>query len=163
MFGTRAMFICVLVGALVLGSGCANVVQMPDDDGGDVPAGATAFFATLSGDQEVPPVEGDAMGEAALTLNDDETEIVLDISATGISGTVIGMHLHRAAAGANGDVVLNLTDTVVDSGDGRIGASGSVAISSETLSDLRAGIVYLNIHTANNPGGEIRGQFGPAS
>ncbi|MFQ5464047.1 MAG: CHRD domain-containing protein [Phycisphaerae bacterium] len=163
MFAKRALFSSVAVIALVFGGGCPNAMDMSGgaESGGDTPTGANAFFASLSGDQEVPPVDVAATGTAALTLNDDETEVVLDISASGFTVPVTMMHLHGGALGENGSVILDLTDNLMDLGGGMVGATGSVAISPEVISALRDGTVYLNMHTADNPAGEIRGQFGP--
>jgi len=165
MFAKRALLNGVLVVAAVFAGGCPNTTSMSGGDesggGGGTPTGAKVFFASLSGDQEVPPVDVAATGEATLTLSDDETEVTLDISASGFTVPVTMMHLHGGALGENGSVILDLTDSLVDLGGGMVGATGSVAISADVISALRDGTVYLNMHTADNPAGEIRGQFGP--
>lgn len=168
MFAKRALLYCACVGALAFAGGCDTTTQVPgendnSEDGGGMSTGAKVFFANLSGDQEVPSVDVASMGTATLTLSDDETQVSIDLSASGISGAVTGMHIHGAAAGVSGDIILDLTATVDDSGDGNVGASGSVSITAEVISAMRDGVAYLNIHTENNPAGEIRGQLGPPS
>ncbi len=167
MLAKRALLNCVFVMALVLAGGCPDAMQMPDggDGAGDggTPTGAKVFSTSLAGDNEVPPVDVAATGTATLTLNADDTEVTLDISGTGFTVPVTAMHLHGGAVGENGGVILDLTATLVDSGDGNVTATGSVAISADVVASMRDGAVYLNMHTGDNPGGEIRGQLGPAS
>jgi hypothetical protein len=142
----------------------------------DNPAGAirgqvqvpTTFVATLSGDQEVPPVVGVGTGTAALILSADETELSFEVSTSLDPAEITQAHLHVAPRGINGPVLLFLT-----SGSppftlplqGTLTADDLIAnpgVGVETFADfvaaLKAGDVYVNVHTQDNPAGEIRGQ-----
>ena len=131
------------------------------------------FNAGLTGAQQAPtPVVTAATGIATLFYNDMGTVSTADdlysfsMSALGLSGTATGFHIHAAApAGSNAGVKVfldtapfvsfNLGGTVL------VGGSGVAAPLSDPLflSHLQSGLAYVNIHTAANPGGEIRGQL----
>lgn len=147
---------------ILLQTGCP--AMMPGDDdmtNGANGNGATSFVAEMSGSQEVPEVTTDASGTGNFNLNADETEVGFDISASGLTSPVIGLHIHSAAAGQNGDIVFSLTDSLVETGEGSVGAGGAFAITADQVAALRAGEYYLNLHTEENPAGEIRGQLVP--
>jgi len=122
---------------------------------------------------EVPAVSTDAMGSASFMLSDDMESMSYSIYVDGIVDAQAS-HIHWAAAGENGPVVVNLfpTDqfssvTGETSGllaEGTITAADLVdQLEGMTLNDLIAGIMdgtaYVNIHTPTNPAGEIRGQL----
>lgn len=151
--------------ATVLGAtlGC---LQMPGGDGtggdGTGGDGATTFSAVLSGDQEVPPIVVSGSGSATFTLSADQTELTFEMSASGLTGPLAAAHLHNAAAGVNGAIVFSLMDFITDIG-GQITISGSTRLSEWTgvgdaLGELQGGNIYVNLHTADHPPGELRGQ-----
>ncbi|MCA8955671.1 MAG: CHRD domain-containing protein [Planctomycetes bacterium] len=112
------------------------------------------FFARLEGAQQVPPVSTTADGTACVRLNPDNT-LTYITTTTGLTATAA--HFHRAAKGTNGPVVIGFTG-------GPTTWSGTTrALTATEIADLRAGLWYVNVHTAANPGGEIRGQLGPAA
>lgn len=128
------------------------------------------FIANLSGANEVPPSGAAGTGIAALSYNDNNSVLTTDdtftftLSAFGLSGSASGMHIHApAAVGVNGPVVVNLANSpfsVLDLGGTLlVGGAGVLPPSSSFLTQLQAGLAYINIHTALNPGGEIRGQL----
>jgi len=117
----------------------------------------------LSGNNEVPAVETDSFGDAILTQISD-TEIRFEINLFNQSpAEVTGIHIHEAAAGNNGDVIVTLYDPAAESpsfeGDSLY---GTVTVAAGTLAV--DGDYYVNLHTNENPAGEIRGtvQFGNA-
>jgi hypothetical protein len=122
--------------------------------GGSLPAlaGGRPLSADLSWDNEVPPALGTtATGSAEFTLNQGQGEICFDIETTGLSGPVLADHIHVGEAGTNGGVVVNLGGLL----------EGCVSADGHTIKAIRqnpAGY-YVNLHTALNPGGEIRGQL----
>ncbi len=125
-----------------------------DIEGAATSASTTFFTATLDGDQEVPATTTDGTGTGAFRLDDEGLQFV--ITVTGLSGDITGAHFHGAAAGATG-VVYGIGDSF--SGNTARGIWRSTdGLTSEMIGDLLAGNIYVNIHTANNPGGEIRGQ-----
>lgn len=100
----------------------------------------------LSGMQEVPSNNSAATG----TFNGvyDKTTKKLDYNILLNGLTASAMHLHKASAGVNGEVVMEVT--------GLKGTTAAFTTAQET--DLLAGNLYLNVHSAAQPGGEIRGQ-----
>jgi hypothetical protein len=151
------------------------VAACGDDD--DASGPATDFTATLTGDEEVPPVPSTATGTADLSVNDDQ--ITYTVTVTGLANAVVA-HIHIAAEGVNGPVRLNLCGTGAPqppcvSGTGVLatGTNGTIvdgAISFDSLvSAMRTGGAYVNVHTDDGEGeqdtgpgdmasGEIRGQ-----
>jgi len=117
---------------------------------------ATAFsgLATLTGDQETPPISTTATGNGWLTMNSTLDSVTYAVLTTGLVPTAA--HIHRGAPGVAGPVVLPLTAAVAVPG---FFMSTAVAVDSTLLADLLANRLYFNVHTAANPGGEIRGKI----
>ncbi len=115
--------------------------------------GYTCLDVDLSEVAATPPT-----GLVAATLNGSATLISFNISARNLSGEVTGMHFHEAPAGMTGPVRVDLTATIDVNADGVLFASGSAAIDPAFVAALRAGEVYLNLHTDLNPSGEVRAQ-----
>lgn len=111
----------------------------------------------LTGAQEVPAVNTTATGVASFHLNQTKDTMCIDIVAIGLSGPITGIHVHEGATGTNGGVVLNLSAFI--SGN-RISTmiTGS-DLTAENIEKYLSGMYYLNVHTAANPNGEIRGQL----
>jgi cysteine-rich repeat protein len=115
------------------------------DDGGD------EFVATLSGAAETPPVVTVATGTATMTLNPNGT-LTYDVTTSGLVGTMA--HIHFGAAGVPGPITINLT------GGPSVWSGTTAALTVEQKAQLAAGQLYVNVHTAANVNGEIRGQLG---
>lgn len=145
-------------------------------------AGSGNFRAHLTGDNEVPPNESLAQGQAIVQVNEDETEISYRLIASNIEN-VVASHIHVGAAGVNGPVVAFLFGNVPPGGgrtDGVL-ATGTITaadlvgpLAGQPLSALvdaiESGNAYVNVHTNDGiapvntgpgdfPGGEIRGQL----
>ncbi|MEM1057402.1 MAG: DUF4397 domain-containing protein [Bacteroidota bacterium] len=123
---------------------------------------AQTLTADLSGDNEVPPVTTSATGSATIFLNG--TTVVVDGSFTGLESdfnTNIGAHIHAGAADENGPVIIPLNpDLSADLRSGTFEPGDNTFMVSETFADsLRAGLAYINIHSVDNPSGELRGQI----
>ena len=122
-----------------------------------VPANADIldFQANLDGSQEVPPTGSPATGFATITIDDVTFELSWDITWSGlIGGAETGLHFHNAPAGANGGVVVNIGAI-----SGLISPSiGSTTIDQALTDEFLAGNIYINLHTNDFAGGEIRGQ-----
>ena len=139
------------------------------------PAWADEIYkATLSGDQEVPPVATETTGRLKLEFNNTETEAEITLSVNDGS-RIRQAHLHCAPVGVNGPIVVFLAgdNAAGYNVDGKWISQATVTDSSisnpacgATLSALadsiRAGNVYVNVHSVVNPGGVIRGQVKPA-
>jgi len=115
-----------------------------------------SLVTSLSGDQEVPPVATAATGTAQYTVDIVTGAINGTLTFSGLSSAATAAHIHEAAAGVNGAVILPLS--------GGAGAtSGTWTISGtltpEQLTALGNNQLYLNVHSANFSGGEIRGQI----
>jgi hypothetical protein len=108
----------------------------------------------LSGDQEVPPVKTSASGSGTISIGDDGSVKGM-VTTTGITATAA--HIHMAAAGKNGPVIVPLSK----SGDNGWAVGPGAKLSDEQMKAFKAGDLYVNVHSAANPGGEIRGQLKP--
>ena len=108
----------------------------------------------LSGAQEVPPVETAGAGTADLRFDSDELELSWTIQYGGLTGPATAAHIHGPAdMGENAGVVVPL----MLEAEGNI--IGSAQLTPELAEALAAGQLYFNIHTEQNPNGEIRGQI----
>lgn len=108
---------------------------------------------TLSGDQEAPPVKSAGSGRGTITITADHA-VSGSVTTTGIAGTMA--HIHEAAAGQNGPVVIPLTQN----GDTYTVPAGAKLTDAQYAS-FRAGNLYVNVHTAAHPSGELRAQLKP--
>ena len=131
---------------------------------GQTLAAGDAYFADLTGPQEVPAVATTAAGKGLAVITADGSTITYLVTYSGLSGTANASHFHTGAAGVAGGVILPLavgpspfsgTLTTAD-----FKASGSVTTFVQAVAAIRAGTTYFNVHTAANPAGEIRGQVG---
>ncbi|HEX5052792.1 MAG TPA: CHRD domain-containing protein [Planctomycetota bacterium] len=118
-------------------------------------AGARAqtvtFSASLLGSNQVPPNASTAIGSAVTALNTANNQVSVTVVTSGLVGANAA-HLHQAAAGSNGPIILPLAG-------GPVQWTGSGTLTAAQVADLQAGNVYVNVHTAAFPGGEIRGQL----
>ncbi len=116
-----------------------------------------SFSGSLSGSQEVPPVTTSASGRGTVQLNADETEISVRVSFAGLSSPSTVGHIHGPApVGTNAPPIFNLTGL---GGTAAVLGPTAFAVTAQQVRDLKAGLWYFNIHSQNNPGGEIRGQI----
>ena len=131
---------------------------------GQIVAAGDAYFADLNGAQENPTVATAATGKGTVVISADGSTITYLVTYSGLSGTVNAAHIHTGAVGANGGVILPLTASaspmVGTLTAANFSASGSVTTFAQAVAAIRAGTTYFNLHTAANPGGEIRGQIG---
>ena len=109
---------------------------------------------TLSGEQEVPPVKTAASGSGSITINADMS-VSGGVTTAGVAGTMA--HIHQAAAGANGPVIVPF----VKNGDNGWAAPPGAKLTEAQYQAYKAGQLYVNVHSAENKGGEIRGQIKP--
>jgi CHRD domain-containing protein len=105
----------------------------------------------LSGANEVPPVAVSGTGTGKITVGDDGS-LSGSVTTTGVAG--MAAHIHLGAAGTNGPVVVPLTKD----GDTYKVPPGA-KLNADQLKAFKAGDLYINVHTAVNKGGEIRGQL----
>ena len=128
----------------------------------------------LSGDNEVPPVATQAQGQAKFQLSRDGQSLHYRLNVADIEDVTMA-HIHMAPAGTNGPIVAWLYPAspppvlIEGRSDGVLAAGVLTAadlagpLAGQTLQDLvdaiNAGNAYVNVHTTQNPGGEIRGQI----
>ena len=108
----------------------------------------------LSGDAEVPPVASMASGSGVLTIKPDMT-VSGKVTTSGVAGTMA--HIHVGKAGANGPVVV----TLAKGGDNVWMVPEGTKLSEAAYQSYKAGELYVNVHSAENKPGEIRGQLIP--
>jgi hypothetical protein len=131
-----------------------------DDDDGTGPE-PEVFRATLSPANENPPVTNStATGTATFTVNGSNLDYSVTISNWPAGRTVTAAHIHAApaVAGGNADPIPGLTFSGANAMT-TSGGSGSIALSTTALTQIRAGGTYFNVHSSQNPGGEIRGNL----
>jgi CHRD domain len=109
---------------------------------------------TLSGDEEVPPVSTSASGTGTITVGSDKS-ISGSITTSGVEGTAA--HIHLGAPGKNGPPIITLTKTSENVWSVPAGAT----LTDEQYQSYKAGELYVNVHSAANKPGEIRGQLKP--
>ncbi|WP_375414099.1 CHRD domain-containing protein [uncultured Bradyrhizobium sp.] len=116
------------------------------------PAFADKMKATLDGKSEVPPNSSAATGTADIDYDAASKKLSWKLTYSGLSGPATAAHFHGPAEpGKNAGVKVPITNTAS-------GSDGSATLTDEQAADLAAGKYYVNVHTAANPGGEIRGQ-----
>jgi hypothetical protein len=114
------------------------------------------FSATLTGGEEVPPVETGGTGTADVTYDTESMELTWTAEFSGLSGPATAAHFHGPAQpGENAGPVVPVEDLESPS-------EGTATLTQEHADQLTAGNWYLNFHTEANPDGEIRGQVTPA-
>ena len=117
-----------------------------------VPASAEmlAFKADLKAASEVPPTDSTATGTATIDVDTATKELKWTIQYSGLTGDATAAHFHGpAAVGENAGPAVDISGKI---------ESGSATLTDAQLADLQAGKLYINIHTAKFPDGEIRGQ-----
>lgn len=122
--------------------------------------GTTSVYGVdLSGDNEVPAVMTDASGSGVLALSADTETLYYRLFVSDIM-SIAAAHIHEGMVGENGDVAFGLYDGSGDF-DPDNPLEGSVTLTAGQVIDLITGNFYINIHTADNPGGELRSQIDP--
>ncbi len=118
--------------------------------------------ATLNAQQEVPATTSPATGSAIMLYDVAANTFDLVVSIDGMSNPATASHLHEAAAGANGGVVTNLGGEAAytRSGSSLRATFRNLTHGGDQLRLIQGG-AYFNIHSAQFPGGEIRGQLMP--
>jgi len=108
----------------------------------------------LGGAVEVPPVTTPAAGTGKITVGADRS-VTGSVTTTGMKGTMA--HIHEGAAGVNGRVAIPL----VSDGDGKWLVPAGTKFDEAQYAAFKAGKLYVNVHSAQHPGGEVRAQLTP--
>lgn len=108
------------------------------------------FSADLTAAAQVPPVDSTATGSAAITVDTVASTISWTVTADGLTGEPTAAHIHGPAGPTeNAPPTIDMSSAIME---------GSADITEAQLADLQAGNTYVNVHTAEFPDGEIRGQ-----
>ena len=106
--------------------------------------------ADLKSSEEVPPNDSPGTGTADVTLDTDANRVSWQIAHEGLTGDPSAAHFHGPAqVGENAGPIVDISANLNE---------GSADVTAEQLEMIRSGQTYLNIHTAQYPDGEIRGQ-----
>jgi len=117
------------------------------------PAFAEKMKATLDGKSEVPANSSAGKGTAVVDYEAATKKLTWKLTYSGLSGPATAAHFHGPAEpGKNAGVAVAIPNA------GTSPAEGSATLTDAQAADLTAGKYYINVHTAANPGGEIRGQ-----
>ena len=149
---------------------------------GAAPAAAEVHTVRLTGLQEVPTVSTPSSGQLRLDISNDETQIDYVLTYQGISTHVLFAHIHIGAPATTGGVVLflcNNDDPMAPAGTPSCPEGGGSVAGTLTADDIvprptqgidageldeiitmiRRGAAYGNVHSAQSPPGEIRGNL----
>ena len=138
MSKTRIMLATLALGATIALTGSAFAEKMK---------------VTLDSKSEVPPNTSAGTGTADVDYDAASKKLTWKLTYSGLSGPATGAHFHGPAeAGKNAGVKVPIPNATSSP------AEGSAILTDEQAADLTAGKYYINVHTAANPGGEIRGQ-----
>lgn len=148
--GWKSVLAIGFTGALIAAAGCSTIERMTGG-GGSMAQGSKV---TLSGAEEVPPATTRASGSGTIAIAPDRT-VSGSVKTTGITSTMA--HIHLAPRGANGPVIVPLTR----SGDDTWLVPAGAKLTDEQYQAFKAGNLYVNVHSAQYPGGEVRAQIRP--
>ena len=145
MLGTmrKALSTTTLAAAFIV-AGCAT--------GGGTATMPAGQKITLEGRNEVPAVNTTAVGSANVEIRADRS-VKVKVITSGITPTAA--HIHEGAPGANGPVAVPLTKL----GENEFIAADGAKLTEAQYAAYKAGNLYVNVHSAKHPGGEIRGQL----
>jgi hypothetical protein len=150
-----------------------------DDDNPAAPSDPNSFTLTaaLTPGNEVPPVtNADASGsgtvtvtlavtrDAANAITGGTANFTVNLTGFPANTTLTGAHIHQAAAGANGSIVVNTGlangEVTLANGSGSFTKNG-IAVNATIANGLVTGVsgFYFNVHTTLSPGGAVRGQL----
>jgi hypothetical protein len=108
--------------------------------------------ADLKAANEVPPNDSKGTGSVTATYDSTSKKLAYKGTASGLTGPATAAHFHAGEAGKNGAVVVPI------SGADKGSFEGEATLTDAQAADLVGGKMYVNVHTATNKGGEIRGQ-----
>ncbi len=107
--------------------------------------------AAMNASSEVPPTSSKGTGTLTATYDTTTKKLSWNGSYSGLTGPATAAHFHLGDPGKNGGVVVPITPATSP-------LQGSATLTDAQATDLLAGKWYVNVHTAANKGGEIRGQ-----
>ena len=136
-----------LVVAAAFTAGCSQMQDMMRAD-----HKSTNEQVALTGSNEVPPVTSAASGSGTVSVDSDRG-VKARITVTGMTATAA--HIHQGAPGSNGPVIVPF----VKEGENTFVAAPGAKMTEEQYRKYKDGETYVNVHSAKNPGGEVRAQL----
>lgn len=135
-----------LIAVMALAVGVPNGIP-------DAHAETITLKADLKGANEVPPNTSPAAGKAEAILDTETRHLVWTITYSDLTGPAVAAHFHGPSEpGKNAGIVLPFKTV-------QSPIEGTATLTETQAGDLLAGKWYANVHTAANPGGELRGQM----
>lgn len=134
-------------------------------------AQTVTLTATLSGDQEVPPVQTGSFGTAEVTIDLAAKTITYKVDVYNFPSGLTAAHIHISPKGISGPVILplvttpnisnefTLSGTLTAANFGTSAANLGVRSFDDAIQSMVGGQSYVNVHSVVYPGGEIRGQL----
>jgi hypothetical protein len=141
----RIASLAALAGALGFAAGCTSVES-------SVKYESTGQQIRLDGSKEVPPVATSAYGTGTVNIAPDRS-VAVTLSVVDMTATAA--HIHEGAAGTNGPVIVPLTKI----SDNAFVAADGARLTEAQYASYKAGNLYVNVHSAKFPGGEVRAQI----
>lgn len=130
-------------------------------------------FGLLGGNENPEVFGGGSGGEIGGGISFDDISKMLTINLgwgsvngfTDLTGIATAMHIHQSSGfGTNGGVVVGLNTLAGFNSSATAGGfSGMVSLTDDQETSLLSGLLYINVHTSLNPGGEIRGNLTPVT
>ena len=121
---------------------------------GTASAAQVTLEGVATGAEENPPVTGPGTVRVRFIFDDVAKTIQYSATVNGLSqDQITAAHFHRGARGTNGPIIINLSLVPFTQ------ISGTVNLSDQDIADLRAGLLYFNAHSKDNPGGFARFQL----
>ena len=112
------------------------------------------FHGTMSPSNEVPAKTTDGKGNVEATLDTNNKLLTYTVTYSGLTGPATAAHIHGpAAVGQNAGVLIPMKAPLESP------IKGTATLTDDQVKELEAGQMYANVHTAANPGGELRGQL----
>ena len=116
-------------------------------------AQAVSYKIVLRAGNEIPPAGSQGSGTAELVYNPTTLTLSWTVTYAGLTGPVTAGHIHGAApVGANAGIQIPFATLASP-------IKGEAILTNGQAADLLSGWMYVNLHTAANPGGELRGQI----
>lgn len=143
--------------AMILAGTCYANIHTAANPGGEIRGQIMPFNAQLDASQEVPTNASTGSGWCVATVDTVANTLTYWLSYSGLTGAVTASHFHgNALHGTNSGVKVGITIPTAG-----VINTATIAYSQADEFALLQGQWYVNLHTAANPGGEIRGQLVP--
>ena len=133
------------------------IISCSSDSNDDESISLDSFSVTLSSKNTVPQITAEGSGSALLSLNRETGALTGSITLSGLTGAVTAAHIHHAIAGSTGGIVVALSED--GSNANQYNVPSNTTLSSSEQSALLNSEYYINVHTAANASGEVRGQI----